>query len=291
MPVTDISVALCTYNGGRFLREQLESLASQSVLPAELQVGDDGSTDNTLEIVEEFARTAPFPVGIARNERQLGYGENFIQTARRCSSEWIAFCDQDDVWNANKLARCSAEMGEGVSLIVHKADGDLSPLQHHVNPPLSVFPRWYYYGFCQVFHRRILSFERRRLPWAVVQDAHDVWVPFVAGMIGTIIWINEPLATYRQHGGNVSKTLPKLQEGGITFIDSASEIASGLGLIEAERRYRRFASRLRRRAELRQSRNPLQLVRLLLSGAYRSGGFDCFGKRGLLSDAKRLLGG
>jgi glycosyltransferase involved in cell wall biosynthesis len=84
MPVTDISVALCTYNGGRFLREQLESLASQSVLPAELQVGDDGSTDNTLEIVEEFARTAPFPVGIARNERQLGYGENFIQTARRC---------------------------------------------------------------------------------------------------------------------------------------------------------------------------------------------------------------
>jgi hypothetical protein len=110
-------------------------------------------------------------------------------------------------------------------------------------------------------------------------------------MIGTIIWINEPLATYRQHGGNVSKTLPKLQEGGITFIDSASEIASGLGLIEAERRYRRFANRLRTRVELRQSRNPLQLVRLLLSGAYRSGGFDCFGKRGLLSDAKRLLGG
>src|SRR5664280_13480 len=101
----NISIAMATYNGERFIREQLDSLARQTYLPCELIVSDDGSTDRTLEIVEDFAKSAPFSVRAYRNEQNLGYADNFLKAASLCDGEWIAFCDQDDVWFDNKLAR------------------------------------------------------------------------------------------------------------------------------------------------------------------------------------------
>src|SRR5262249_24814222 len=74
-----ISVAMATYNGARFIRQQLESLAQQTLLPHELVVRDDVSTDRTLSIVEEFSRHAPFPVRIHKNDVRLGYPDNFMR--------------------------------------------------------------------------------------------------------------------------------------------------------------------------------------------------------------------
>ncbi|RMG82452.1 MAG: glycosyltransferase, partial [Chloroflexi bacterium] len=102
-----ISVAMATYNGEACLNEQLESLVRQEHQPYELVVGDDGSSDRTLDILRAFAARAPFPVRVTVNPERLGFGENFLQTARRCSGEWIAFCDQDDVWLPHKLAACA----------------------------------------------------------------------------------------------------------------------------------------------------------------------------------------
>src|SRR5688572_16778447 len=99
-----ISIAMATYNGATFLRQQLDSIAAQTVPPIEIHIGDDGSTDNTESIVAAFATRAPFPVRFFRNDNRLGYGANFIRTAQRCAGEWIAFCDQDDVWSPGKLA-------------------------------------------------------------------------------------------------------------------------------------------------------------------------------------------
>lgn len=287
-----ISVALCTYNGGRFLREQLESLRSQTLLPSEVQVGDDGSTDDTLFIIEEFRRSAPFPVHLTVNEQRLGYGENFIRTARRCSAPWIAFCDQDDIWKPHKLQRCAQEIGGDVSLIAHDAEGNSLKLRaERRNPPLSLSPRWFCLGFCQLFDRRILEFPRQALPWASVPDAHDVWVPFIAGMLGTIVWIDEPLAIYRRHETNVSLNVPELSGDHIGFIEAASRIARELGFTAASIHYERFAERLKKRAELKDKRSFRILVELLLSGAYKSGGYDRFGKRGLLRDVRALVAG
>ena len=72
-----ISVALCTYNGERFLWEQLESLARQTQLPDELVVCDDCSTDHTVDLVHKFALTAPFKVRVFVNEQQAGVTKNF----------------------------------------------------------------------------------------------------------------------------------------------------------------------------------------------------------------------
>ena len=103
-PLT-ISIALCTCNGERFLGEQLASLASQSYLPSELVVCDDASDDGTYELLENFARSASFPVRLYRNQKRLGVGQNFEQAIRLCTGSVIALCDQDDVWLPEKLAR------------------------------------------------------------------------------------------------------------------------------------------------------------------------------------------
>jgi glycosyltransferase involved in cell wall biosynthesis len=289
-----ISIALCTYNGGQFLREQLESLRTQTLPPTEVQVGDDRSSDETLEIVEEFSRRAPFPVQVTVNSTRLGYGENFIQTARRCSGKWIGFCDQDDIWKPHKLERCAEQIGGDVTLITHSAEivgtGQL-PTFHgsQRNPPLSLSPRWFCLGFCQIFDSRILQFPRYKLPWAAVQDAHDVWVSFVAGMTGTIVSLGEPLAVHRRHEGNASNSLPELSGEHIDFIDAASTIASDLGLASAAEHYARLAERLRKREALKDSGSIRKLFELVASGAYKSGGYAHFGKRGLIRDVRTVI--
>ncbi|WP_397568784.1 glycosyltransferase [Schlesneria sp. T3-172] len=107
-----ISIALCTYNGERYLPAQLDSYLSQSRLPDELVVGDDGSTDSTARLIEDFARVAPFPVRFFQNPQRLGVGANFDQTLQRCAGEFIALSDQDDEWRPDKLARLAALLGQ-----------------------------------------------------------------------------------------------------------------------------------------------------------------------------------
>lgn len=106
-----ISVAVCTYNGSRFLPEQLTSIAAQTRLPDEMVVCDDGATDATAEIIEKFARTAPFLVRFIRNSQNLGSTKNFENAIGLCTGDLIALSDQDDIWMREKLGR-QAEMME-----------------------------------------------------------------------------------------------------------------------------------------------------------------------------------
>jgi glycosyltransferase involved in cell wall biosynthesis len=107
-----ISVAMCTYNGAAFLGQQLTSIACQSHLPDELVVCDDRSDDNTVTIIREFAAGAPFPVFLIVNDSRLGSTKNFEKAISRCQFEIIALCDQDDVWDREKLS-CIAEVFHG----------------------------------------------------------------------------------------------------------------------------------------------------------------------------------
>ena len=103
-----ISIALCTYNGGRHLAVQLESILLQTLPPMELVICDDGSSDDTVIRVERFAHAAPFPVRFFRNVTNLGSTRNFEQAMQHCVGQAIALCDQDDVWRPDKLARMAA---------------------------------------------------------------------------------------------------------------------------------------------------------------------------------------
>ena len=131
-PIT-ISIALCTCNGERFLGEQLASLASQSFRPSELVVCDDASDDDTCELLENFARSAPFPVRLYRNPKRLGIGQNFEQVISLCTGSVIALCDQDDFWLPEKLARyaeCFATDIDWVFCDAQVMDATLLPLAY-----------------------------------------------------------------------------------------------------------------------------------------------------------------
>ena len=104
----DISIAMCTYNGSKFLAEQLSSIREQTKLPHELVICDDASTDATPRMVDAFALDAPFPVRFFRNQATLGSTRNFEKAINLCSGQAIALCDQDDIWLPNKLERLAS---------------------------------------------------------------------------------------------------------------------------------------------------------------------------------------
>ncbi len=216
-----VSVVLCTYNGARFLGAQLASLARQTLPPAELVVCDDGSTDTTLEIVATFAHCAPFPVRTVANPVRLGYAGNFLSGVARCTGEFVAFCDQDDVWHDDKLRRCAAALAHhGAVLVLHRAevvDADLHPL-HRAKPDLTrtcALPRcgcelaltWP--GFAMVFSAALLrDLDPARRPCDHLAPghprlAHDQWVAFLARAAGPVVLLADSLALYRQHAANV----------------------------------------------------------------------------------------
>src|SRR5579875_865233 len=216
-----VSVALATHNGERFLAEQLSSLAAQTRPPAELVVYDDCSTDGTVALIERFARTAPFEVRLLEGQRQLGHAEAFLRAAAACRGDLVAFCDQDDVWLAHKLARCVSEFEREpqLTLVVHSAAlidsvGQrlpgafpafrrrrvLSPARAPVVPTTP--------GFAAVITRDCIE------AWDAVADppvtrfgpacwSHDTWTAFVACALGKIALLPDLLVLYRQHESNV----------------------------------------------------------------------------------------
>src|SRR5580698_474723 len=107
-----VSVALCTFNGERYLLEQLESIARQTRLPDELVVCDDGSNDGTTAIVGRFSERARFNTSLCVNLTRLGVAQNFARAFSLCRGDLIVPCDQDDVWEPEKLAVLEASFGE-----------------------------------------------------------------------------------------------------------------------------------------------------------------------------------
>ena len=219
MPKT-VSVALTTYNGQRFLLDQLESIASQTHLPDEVVIADDRSTDSTVSIIRRFSVGAPFPVKLHSNPARLGWARNFVHVAGRCSGDLIAFCDQDDVWLPNKIERCLAEFPTSdVYLVYHDAltvDAELVPYGRLRRLPLrsreatafGLEPFRNPYGFSVVFRRRLLRFcglhESSLDPDRDGQPmAHDQFFFFLASALGRVRYVPESLVKYRQHGGNV----------------------------------------------------------------------------------------
>lgn len=114
-----ISVAMATYNGEKYIKEQLDSLLSQTLLPFEIVVVDDCSTDNTYAILEEYAEKFPI-FHIVRNEINSLPAYTFRKAFSLTTGDYIAPCDQDDVWFADKLAKCYESMTDTIDMIFHQ---------------------------------------------------------------------------------------------------------------------------------------------------------------------------
>lgn len=107
----NVSVVMCTYNGARYLREQLDSILAQTYPIHELIVQDDGSTDGTEAIVAEYAARHPF-IRFCRNRAEKGVNGNFYSAMRLATGDLIAISDQDDIWEPRKIEWQVATIGE-----------------------------------------------------------------------------------------------------------------------------------------------------------------------------------
>ncbi|MBW4025332.1 MAG: glycosyltransferase family 2 protein [Proteobacteria bacterium] len=214
-----ISVAMATYNGALFLRQQLDSIAAQTMLPAELVVSDDGSTDTTLSIIREFAETAPFEIRIVTPDKRRGFADNFLHAAMNCRHDLIAFCDQDDAWLPEKLEVAFRRINDDRSLLAMHTlittDQALSPSglwtqgikDDAVHEPLELTPYKNGWGNSMMFHRTLLEVidpsQRPRQPEKPgLPLTHDTWIYVLADGLGRVSHINRPLILYRQHGSN-----------------------------------------------------------------------------------------
>ena len=261
-PAPTLSVVMTSFNGGRFIRAQLESLAAQSLHPHELLVCDDGSTDDTLEIVADFQRDAPFPVWIQRNPARRGYADNFLQGCSLAAGSLIAFCDQDDVWQPAKLERCVAAFAADaeVVLAIHSADvvdGGLQP-RGFCKPDFAVSrvlsPRGGELEFSLPGFAMVLSADLvRKIDWRnrardfLKADrplmAHDQWLVFLARSLGRVAQLTDRLALYRQHGGNTCGAFRPGRPPVPTLHRAANEAAYGQRA-EASAYYSNFLFRL-----------------------------------------------
>lgn len=219
MSKTAVSVAMATFNGERFLGEQLDSLARQTLLPLELVACDDGSTDGTLDILRRFQAGAPFPVRIHRNQMRLGAGFNFLNALGRCTGDLVAFCDQDDIWKEHKLSVCAEIMRDpGVALVSHSACVFSSqPSSRRWAQPshrscvwsqcrdLAV-QSWQALGFSLVLRRTVL--EKVPVPpycaALSAECAYDLWACIAALSCGRVALLHDELALRRLHEGNVT---------------------------------------------------------------------------------------
>ncbi|MET1112725.1 MAG: glycosyltransferase family 2 protein [Allosphingosinicella sp.] len=207
---SSVSVALATYNGRRYLPEQLASLAAQKRRPDELVVCDDLSTDGSVELLEEFARTAPFPVRIHRNPSNLGVLRNFEKALSLCEGDIIFLSDQDDVWLPEKIDEIVRlfEARPGALAIVNDkliADENLVPTGATMLGNIRGFGSPdgnFVAGCCSAFRREWLGIA---LPIPDGAIAHDTWLIGLAHRLGLVSISEKALQYYRRHGSNVSQ--------------------------------------------------------------------------------------
>jgi hypothetical protein len=222
-----ISIALCTYNGDRWLPEQLRSLGTQRRQPDELVVFDDCSTDETRRVLADFAASARFPVRVQVNAERVGSSANFERAIAACEGDVIAICDQDDVWHDAKLARIEDALGADPSFGLAFSDAtlvddDLAPLglttwqvQRFGPDQLAAWRQGdafrlllvgrYVTGATVAFRERlrgaVLPFppmvRESRTLWLL----HDAWISLVAAAVDRVVAIDEELILYRQHPG------------------------------------------------------------------------------------------
>jgi glycosyltransferase involved in cell wall biosynthesis len=223
-----ISVALCTFNGARFIEEQVASILSQTRVPDEIVVSDDGSTDATVVMVEAALAafnaahsSTPVRLLVLRNATALGVVRNFQQAVSAATSDLVALCDQDDRWHPQRVEAALAEFEGRPKLLLLFSDARLiddrgEPLRYSLFEALAMstrerddirsgrglaalLARNVVTGATTMFRRDLL---RAALPFPA-EWVHDEWLAAIAASLGTIDFVDAKLIDYRQHGSNV----------------------------------------------------------------------------------------
>ena len=278
-----IEILLATYNGERYLREQIDSIFAQDYPTLRILASDDGSSDRTLEILSEYADQFPSKIRLMEKQSPLGSAKaNYLRLMKEATAGYICFADQDDVWLPNKVSASmramedlEAQHGTSQPLLVFTdlrvVDEQLKTINRSMWRELDIDPRSVHRlkqligrsvvtGCTAMINRPMLELARQMPEEATM---HDRWIGLLAAALGAAAIVPEQTVLYRQHDSNVV--------GAVRPDGSAAGIA-----YRAARRDGRRAERLRseRQAEallkLHSSIMPEQSV-VLLRAYLRSG--------------------
>jgi len=221
-----IGICLATYNGEKYIEEQLKSIFSQTYQHFKLYISDDNSSDRTLEVVRAFQKLYPEQIDVMANRRRLGVVRNFEQILLSCNEKYIALCDQDDIWANDKLEKQLNVLIEhekaNMPILVH-SDLKMIDSKNHM-----LYNSYFRYRKIKltknksvnkiISHNGVMgcsvlmnsTLVEMALPFPQKLDVHDYWLALVNEVFGIRITIEQPLVNYRIHENNTSNSINKL---------------------------------------------------------------------------------
>ncbi len=225
-----IDILMATYNGEKYIREQIESLQNQTYSNWTLLISDDGSTDNTLAIVEEMQKIDQRITIVARNAGFHSATKNFLSLLKASSAPYAMFCDQDDIWLKHKVERTLRAMQEeeqnqeeDMPVAVFSDSCVVDECLNTINPSfvamLSFDPKVVslsqlmvgnvVQGSTIMMNRHLIELIKK-INYSELFEYHDYWVAAVAKAVGTLVYIDEKILLYRQHSSNVVGSVEKI---------------------------------------------------------------------------------
>ena len=253
----NISVALCTYNGGQFLGQQIHSILNQSIPVNEIIICDDKSIDDTIVILEKFNQLYSI-VSYHQNEVRLGVLKNFEKVIQLCTGDIIFLCDQDDIWEANKVEKTINYFNSNLNKLAVFSDAELVDdagissgktlwssiyFSPESDGSFNIFKYLCEYrnvitGACLAFKKEAL---KHFIPFAAPANIlHDEWIGLQLSQHNQLGFINEPLIKYRIHPNQqTNKMWQKSEVDKAKFLSLQSDIAE----VDAMYHYRHWKKR------------------------------------------------
>jgi len=209
-----ISVCIPTYNGAKFIKKQLASILHQLDTTDEIIISDDGSTDSTIDIINEFSdeRLKVFYHNdscISKYKFNLTT-RNISNAISKASGDIIFLADQDDIWNNDKVKLCKQYL-QNYDLILHDCEivdqnnellnSSYFELNNSKPGIVKNIMKNSYLGCCMVMKRQVINLA---MPFPNSEVPHDIWIGLIAEKFGKVIFAPEKLVRYRRHGNNLS---------------------------------------------------------------------------------------
>ncbi len=212
-----VSIAMATYNGEKFIEEQIESLLNQTYVNIEIIICDDCSTDNTFQILQDYAKKDS-RIKLFKNKRNLGYVKNFEKAISLCNGDYIALSDQDDIWLEKKIEILLKNIGNYDLIhsdaylinenekILNKSYSNFSKKQLNPKDIIELAFTPMVTGCTCMFTKDL---KEKVLPFCNKIHIHDLWISLIAFKNNGIKYHGESLIKYRQHDNNQIGALKK----------------------------------------------------------------------------------
>ena len=210
-----VSIVMCTYNGVKYLPEQLDSILLQDYPLYEIIVQDDGSTDGTWEILEDYAQKEPL-IKVFRNEGNHGINGNFFSALKRAKGDYIAISDQDDIWEKGKISKQVDSIGDNLMCggFSKPFSSDGFPVKWDSRKPCLHLLRL---SFLSEIPGHVQLFRRELLDYLPSEDAYpylyDWQLQFMASAAEQLAFADEVLVNFRRHAGAATASVPVSNQG------------------------------------------------------------------------------